>query len=132
MGPIPGGNNEELYAAFPFLPPPGLLLGTMTYLDRLTFAYQNTNGYNLEIKNVPRGWGDLTVKQYRIDNDNNMTLISTQTISKKQRKDASVMVSGSWVPGGETVRDSVVYDPAPGVAPGIDMIVVHGSTGNHK
>ena len=141
MGPIPGGNDTVIFI-------PGLgLLGTMTVLDRLTYTYQNTNGYNLEIKNIPEGWGDLTVEQYRIDNDKNMVLVGTQTIEKKDRKhkgkSESVKVSGVWVPGGATIvynppppigdgAFSYVADPAPGAAPGIDMIVVYGEDNHHR
>jgi hypothetical protein len=134
MGPIPGGNDTVIFV-------PGLgELGTMTSLDRLTYTYANTNGYNLEIKNIPLWWGDLTVEQYRIDNNNNMVLVGTQTIARKDRRHGeSVTVSGAWAPGGETVVHNPpppfgdgatwVADPAPGAAQGIDMIVVYRSTG---
>ena len=119
MGPIPGGNTEVVSI-------PGLgVLGTWVWLDRRTIIYENTNGYNLEIKDIPLGWGDLTVEQYRIDLNNNMTLVGTQTIAKKNRKPHDpVTVSGAWV---HSVPNPPV-DPD-GVAQGIDMIVVYGSTG---
>ena len=69
----------------------------MTYLDRLTLTYKNTEGYDLTIKNVPLGWGDLTVKQYRIDNDNDMTLVNTWNIKQKDRGQGPVTLSGAWV-----------------------------------
>lgn len=134
MGPIPGGNDEQLYTGPIIIPPlgvnipaPGLLLGTMTYLDRLTLTYEDTEGYDLSIKNIPLGWGDLTVKQYRIDNDNNMTLVNTWNIAKKDRGLGPVAVTGSWV----HAAPNPPQDPT-GVAPGIDMIVVTGSTGSGK
>lgn len=126
MGPIPGGNDTVIII-------PGLgVLGTMTSLDRLTYTYNDTNGYNLEIKKIPEGWGDLTVEQYRIDNNNNMALINAWTINKKDRnhkgkdqdENGSVTVSGGWV----HAAANPPIDPV-GVAQGIDMIVVHGSTG---
>jgi hypothetical protein len=103
----------------------------MTYLDRLTLTYTNTQGYNLAIKNIPVGWGDLTVKQYRIDNAHNMTLMATWQVAKKVRAGGPVTVAGSWQPGPPTIVGDVVYDGV-GVAPGIDMIVVTGSTGSVK
>jgi len=119
MGPIPGGNDTVIFV-------PGLgELGTMTSLDRLTYTYVDTNGYNLEIKNIPLGWGDLTVEQYRIDNNNNMALVDSWTIDKKDRrhhgKHRSVMVSGEWVHSAPNPPS----DPV-GVAQGIDLIVVYG------
>ena len=98
----------------------------MTSLDRLTYTYEDTNGYDLEIKNIPRSWGDLIVKQYRIDNDNNMELVDSWTVEKKYRGQRSVRVSGDWVhsePDPELNPD--------GAAQGIDMIVVYGETKHH-
>lgn len=125
LGGIPGNNTEQVAI-------PGLgILGTFTWLDRGTITYQNTDGYNLEIKNIPLGWGDLTVSQYRLDNNNDMTLVGSQTIMKNERSpEGSVLLSGAWTPGGATIRGGVVYDPAPGVAPGMDMVVITGSTGS--
>lgn len=131
MGPIPGGNDTEILV-------PGLgSLGTMTSLDRLAYTYQNTNGYDLEINNIPINWGDLTVEQYRIDNNHNYELVASTTISLEDRARQSISVSGDWAPGGETIVQnppppmgdgaSWVADPAPGVSQGIDLIVVTGS-----
>ena len=127
LGGIPGNNSEQVYI-------PGLgVLGTFSWLDRGTVTYQNTNGYNLAIKNVPLGWGDLTVSQYRLDSSSNMTLVSSQTIKKRDRgPKSSVLLSGGWAPGGATVVNGVVYDPAPGVGQGMDLIVITGSTGCDK
>jgi hypothetical protein len=124
MGPIPGGNTEVVAI-------PGLgVLGTWVWLDRRTIIYENTNGYNLEIKNIPLGWGDLTVEQYRIDNDNNMALVGSWTIDKKDRKHhgkvGSVMVSGEWVHS----APNPPLDPV-GVAQGMDLIVVYGEDDHH-
>lgn len=133
MGPIPGGNDEPLFTGPIFIPPlgvdipaPGINLGTMTYLDRLTIAYQNTEGYNLSIKNIPLSWGDLKVEQYRVDKENNMTLVSSEKISANDRL-------SRWLPKPVTVSGSWAHAPADppldptGVAQGIDMIVVTGS-----
>jgi len=108
------------------IPAPGIALGKMTYLDRLTFTYQNTEGYNLAIKNVPLNWGSLTVKQYRIDNANDMKLVSTRLINSNDRLNRfltkPVTVSGSWVhAAAEPPADPV------GVAQGVDLIVVTGN-----
>lgn len=134
MGPIPGGNEEDIYTGPIIIPPlgvnipaPGLFIARLTYLERLTLTYEDTEGYNLTINNIPTGWGDLTVEQYRIDNDNNMTLIDTWNIGKKDRNGGPVMVSGSWVHS----APNPPLDPT-GVAQGIDMIVVTGSTGSGK
>jgi xylan 1,4-beta-xylosidase len=137
MGPIEGGNDEVL-GFTPFPGAPFFYLGTMTSLDRWLptgFQYQNTNGYHLQVMNIPRGWGDLTVKQYRIDTDNDMTLVAKTTYLKRDRVGGSITVSGSWVHAAP-VLDPVPGDPyggydPEGVAQGIDMIVIKGSTGSH-
>ena len=115
MGPIPGGNRVEIAI-------PGMgTLGTFDYLDRLTYTYADTNGYNLEIQNIPAGWGNLTIEQYRIDNDNNMTRVSSQTISVGARSGDAVSVQGEWVHS----EPDPPLDPD-GVAQGVDLIVVKG------
>jgi hypothetical protein len=53
-----------------------------------------------------------------------MTLINTWNIAKKDRGKTPVAVSGSWVHS----APNPPLDPI-GVASGIDMIVVTGSTG---
>lgn len=136
MGPL-----ESLDEVLGFYPIPDIFpdlfvyLGTMTSLQRWLpagFEYQDTAGYNLTIKNIPLGWGDLAIEQYRIDNASDMELINTWAISKADRKKTDVTVSGApWVqtepgyvssPFGGTAWD-------PGVGQGIDLIVVKGSTG---
>ncbi len=125
--PLP--NNTEVVSI------PGLgVLGTWVWLPRRTITYENTNGYNLEIKNIPKEWGDLTVEQYRIDNDNNMALVNSWTIygkdrfshAKKNKSSGSVLVSGAWVHS----APNPPLDPV-GVAQGMDLIVVTGSGGGH-
>jgi xylan 1,4-beta-xylosidase len=140
MGPIEPSNDEVL-GFTPFPGAPFFYLGTMTSLDRWLptgFQYQDTNGYRLEVTNIPRGWGDLTVKQYRIDTDNDMTLVGKTTYLKRDRAGDAITVSGSWVhaapvlvPDTSGSRDARYwgYDPE-GVAQGIDMIVISGSTGS--
>jgi xylan 1,4-beta-xylosidase len=133
MGPIPGGNDETLFTGPIIIPPigvnipaPGIALGKMTYLDRLTFTYQNTEGYNLAIKNIPLDWGSLTVKQYRIDSANDMKLVKTTLINSNDRLNRfltkPVTVSGSWV----HAAAEPPLDPV-GVAQGVDLIVVTGN-----
>lgn len=120
MGPIPGGNDSEITM-------PGMgVLTTMTSLDRMTITYENTNGYNLEIRNIPQNWGELTVEQYRIDNDNNMALVDSRKIEKADRATGSVGVKGQWV---HDRNPDPAVDPV-GVAQGIDLIVVTGSGGS--
>jgi xylan 1,4-beta-xylosidase len=113
------GNLTETVVPGPLGP-----LGTFTWLERYLpagFQYQNNEGYNLSINNIPLGWGDLTIKQYRLDNGNNMALVTTMTILKKDRAAKSVIaLSGTnWA----------LVD---GVAQGVDLIVVEGSTGSSK
>src|SRR4029077_11096324 len=101
MGPIPGGNDEELDA-------PGLgHLADMTYLDRRTFTYPDKDGYALTVKSIPESWGDVTVKQYRIDASNNLTLVSTKPFKTTERTAGSLTVSGSWA----RARTSATDDP---------------------
>ena len=79
MGPIPGGNDEEIDA-------PGLgHLASMTYLDRRTFTYPDKDGYALTITSIPDAWGDVTVEQYRIDASNDLTLVNTQVSKAADR-----------------------------------------------
>ncbi|HWO14681.1 MAG TPA: hypothetical protein VNN80_34500 [Polyangiaceae bacterium] len=113
MGPIPGGNDESIDI-------PGLgHLGTMSYLDRRTITYQDTEGYNLAVKGIPKDWGDLSVEQFRIDNANDLTLVSSTVVTKGARKGGDVRVSGTWT---HAVAAPPV-DPS-GVAQGIDVIVI--------
>lgn len=125
--PIPGldpYNTEEVVI-------PGLgTLGTWVWLPRRTIAYENTEGYNLDIRNIPLWWGDLKVEQYRIDLENNMTLVDSWTIDKFDRFwNQSVTVSGEWA---HDPNPDPELDPNPdGVAQGIDMIVVTGHWGGH-
>jgi xylan 1,4-beta-xylosidase len=118
--PIPGNNTEQIAI-------PGLgILGTWTWLERGTITYKNTEGYNLQIRNIPLGWGDLKVEQYRLDNDNNLKLVASWTVKKSDRGQAPLPVSGSWVHSAPGPHDPV------GVAQGMDLIVVKGSTGSAK
>ena len=134
MGPMGLGSHVGWPANTEQVAIPGLgILGTFSWLDRQLstgFTYTNTSGYDLEIKHISPAWGNLTVKQYRIDNANNMTLVNTWTVAQKGRNTTTVSVTGApWTPGGATISHGVTYDPAPGVAPGMDLIVVTGSAG---
>ena len=117
--PLPN-NEEQVYI-------PGLgLLGTWVWLPRRTITYEDTNGYNLEIRKIPLGWGDLTIEQYRIDLENNMTLVDSWAIDKFDRKGKSIMVSGQWA----HAEPDPPLDPD-GVAQGMDLIVINGEK-RHK
>ncbi len=113
MGPIPGGNDEPIFI-------PGIgLLGTMTYLDRRTISYHDTEGYQLSISGIPPQWGDVSVEQYRIDNDHAFTRVSATVVRKQERAGRAVKVSGAWV----HAPAAPPADPV-GVAQGIDLVVV--------
>jgi xylan 1,4-beta-xylosidase len=116
MGPIPGGNEEEIT-----IPGRGRL-ATMTYLDRRTITYPNNDGYALTIKSVPESWGDVTIKQFRIDASNDLTLVSTKVSKASERMGNSVTVSGAWA------RARPNPPSTKGAAQGIDLVVVTGST----
>lgn len=116
MGPIPGGNDESLDV-------PGLgHLADMTYLDRRTFTYPDKDGYALTVKSIPASWGDVTVKQYRIDASNDLTLVSTKVNKAAERTAESLTVSGAWT----HARASTTDDPK-GAAQGLDLIVITGT-----
>ena len=111
MGPIPGGNDESISG-----------LATMTYLDRRTFTYSDKEGYALTIKSIPDSWGDVTVKQYRIDANNNFAVVNTKVFKTADRAQGSLSVSGSWI----HATPSPPNDPK-GAAQGLDLIVVTGT-----
>lgn len=117
MGPIPGGNDEELDA-------PGLgHLASMTYPDRRSVTYPNKEGYALTINAVPDSWGDVTVKQYRIDANNDFTLVSTKVTKATERPQGSLSASGAWAHALPSPDD-----PNPkGAEQGLDLIVVTGA-----
>jgi hypothetical protein len=116
MGPIPGGNDEEIDA-------PGLgHLASMTYPDRRTFTYPDKDGYALTITSIPDAWGDVTVEQYRIDASNDLTLANTQVSKAADRPQGSLTVTGAWAHAPPSPPD----DPN-GAAQGLDLIVVTGS-----
>ena len=117
MGPIPGGNDEELDA-------PGLgHLASMTYPDRRSITYPDKEGYALTINAIPESWGDVTVKQYRIDANDDSSLVSTKVIQVTERPRGSLSVAGAWahaLPSSD--------DPNPkGAEQGLDLIVVTGA-----
>jgi xylan 1,4-beta-xylosidase len=111
MGPIPGGNEESLMG-----------LATMTYLDRRTFTYPDKDGYALTVKSIPDSWGDVTVKQYRIDANNSFSVVNTKVFTTTDRAQGSLTVSGSWI----HATASPPNDPK-GAAQGLDLIVVTGA-----
>jgi hypothetical protein len=115
MGPIPGGNEEELTV-------PGIgKLADMTYPERRTFSYADKDGYDLTIGAIPDSWGDLTVKQYRIDASNNFALIATTMSKPADRAQAGLKVSGKWARAAKSTNDPT------GAAQGVDFIAVTGS-----
>ncbi len=116
MGPIPGGNQEAITI-------PGMgTAATMTYLDRRTFTYPDANhGYDLTIQSIPASWGDVTVKQYRIDANNSLALVTTTVVKATDRPQGSLTVSGSWV----RAAPSPPNDPK-GAPQGLDLIVLTG------
>jgi hypothetical protein len=115
MGPIPGGNDEELDA-------PGLgHLASMTYPDRRSFTYLDKEGYALTINSIPESWGDVTVKQYRIDASNDLKLVSTKVTKTSERPQGSLVVSGAWAHAQPSSGDPK------GAAQGLDLIVVTGT-----
>jgi hypothetical protein len=120
MGPIPGGNQEAINI-------PGMgTAATMTYLDRRKFTYPDNAGtYALTIKSIPNSWGDVTVKQYRIDANNNLALATTTVVKATDRPQGSLTVSGAWV----HAPASPPNDPK-GAAQGVDLIVVTGTVAN--
>ena len=93
----------------------------MTYPDRRTFTYPNKNGYALTIKSIPASWGDVTVKQYRIDANNNFAVIATKVSKAADRAQGSLTVSGSWI------RATPGTGDAQGAPQGVDLIVVTGA-----
>ncbi len=112
MGSIPGGNDQPVDI-------PGLgHLGTLTLLDRRTITYHDTEGYNLALSGIPARWGNLTVKQYRVDAASDMTLVSSNAVVNSG---TAINVSGAWA-------HSPAAPPADpvGVAQGVDVIVVQG------
>jgi hypothetical protein len=116
MGPIPGGNEESIDV-------PGLgHLADMTYLDRRTLTYPDKEGYSLTIEDIPTSWGDVTVKQYRIDANNTLALVGTTTTKAADRLQGSLTVSGSWV----RATANPPNDPK-GAAQGLDLIVATGT-----
>jgi hypothetical protein len=116
MGPIPGGNEESITV-------PGLgHLANMTYLDRRSFTYPDKEGYALTIKSIPDSWGDVTVKQYRIDSGKSLALVNTNVTKASDRPQGSLTVSGSWA----HAIASPPNDPK-GAAQGLDLIVVTGA-----
>lgn len=116
MGPIPGGNEEAIDI-------PGVgQLADMTYLERRTFSYPDTEGYDLTVKSIPETWGDVTVKQFRIDANNNLTMVSTKVFTAAERRAGSLTLSGSWA----RARPSATDDPK-GAAQGVDLVIVTGT-----
>jgi xylan 1,4-beta-xylosidase len=116
MGPIPGGNEEALEF-------PGVgHLADLTYLDRRTFDYPDKDGYALTIKSIPESWGDVTVKQYRIDARNDFADVNTKVIKVADRPQGSLTVSGAWA------RATASTDDPEGAEQGVDLIVVTGAT----
>jgi xylan 1,4-beta-xylosidase len=117
MGPIPGGNQETITI-------PGMgTAATMTYLDRRTFTYPDNAGtYALTIRSIPDSWGDVTVKQYRIDASNDLALVSTKVVKTIDRPQGTLTLSGSWI----HATPSPPSDPE-GAAQGLDLIVVTGA-----
>jgi hypothetical protein len=116
MGPIPGGNDEELTV-------PGLgKLADMTYPDRRSFDYPDKDGYDLTIASIPDSWGDVTVTVYRIDASNNFKVVDTKMFAAADRTQGSVTVSGKWV------RAATSSNDPKGAAQGADLIVVSGAS----
>jgi hypothetical protein len=114
MGPIPGGNDEALEI-------PGLgKLADMTYPERRSFMYPDKDGYDLSIQAIPEAWGDVTVKQYRIDAASNFTVADMKTVTVAERAQG-LKVSGKWV------RAQKSSDDPSGAAQGVDLIVVSGA-----
>jgi hypothetical protein len=118
QGPIPGGNDEMITV-------PGLgYLATMTYPERRSFTYTDKEGYALTIKSIPEAWGDVTLKQYRIDANNDFKLINTTMSKAADRAQGSLSIAGAaWAharPGAD--------DPNPkGAEQGLDLLVVTGA-----
>lgn len=116
MGPIPGGNEETIEI-------PGLgKLADMTYPERRSFTYPDKDGYALTIKSIPEAWGDVTIKQFRIDASSSLSMVSSTVSKASERTDGSVTVSGKWV----RARANPPNDPK-GAPQGVDYIVVTGT-----
>jgi len=114
MGPIPGGNDVSIDI-------PGLgHLGTVTLLDRRTITYQDTEGYDLKISGIPARWGNLTIRQYRVDASSDLALVSSRAVARTSRG-RELQVSGAWA----HAPAAPPADPV-GVAQGVDVIVVQG------
>ncbi len=116
MGPIEGGNDYVLKSDL------GTTLATFTLLDRRTITYPKREGYALTVTNVPQEWGDVTVKQYRVDASNDMKLMNTVVSKAAERAQGSLNVSGSWV----HATANPPSDPD-GADQGVDLIVLAGS-----
>jgi hypothetical protein len=115
MGPIPGGNEEELNV-------PGLgKLADMTYPDRRSFKYPDKDGYDLTINAIPEAWGDVTVTVYRIDANNDFKAVDTKMFSAAARAQGGLTVSGKWI------RAAISSNDPKGAAQGADLIVVSGA-----
>jgi len=118
QGPIPGGNEEELNV--PLLG----YLATMTYPERRSFSYPDKEGYALTIKSIPEAWGEVTIKQYRIDATNDFELMNTTLSKVADRPLGTLRIDGAaWAharPGTD--------DPNPmGAEQGLDLLVVTGA-----
>ncbi len=118
QGPIPGGNEEEINV-------PGLgFLATMTYLDRRTFTYADKEGYAVTIKSIPEAWGDVTIKQYRIDANSDFDLVTTTTSAAAERAQGALRIEGAAWAHARPSSD----DPNPkGAEQGLDLLVVTGA-----
>jgi hypothetical protein len=118
QGSIPGGNEDELNV-------PGLgYLATMTYPERRSFSYPDEEGYTLTIKSIPEAWGDVTIKQYRIDANNDFKLMNTTMSKAADRPQGTLRIDGAaWAharPGTD--------DPNPkGAEQGLDLLLVTGA-----
>jgi hypothetical protein len=91
MGPIPGGNEEELTVT-------GLgKLADMPYPERRSSNYPDKDGYDLTISSNPDSWGDVTVTVYRIDAGNDFKAVDTKMFAVADRAQGSLTVSGKMV-----------------------------------
>jgi hypothetical protein len=75
----------------------------------------------LTIKSIPAAWGDVGLKQFRIDSTNNMGMVNSKLSKAAERTDGSITVDGKWARAAASTNDPK------GAAQGLDLIVVTGS-----
>jgi hypothetical protein len=74
-------------------------IGTFTLLPRRTLTYANNDGYDLTVNNIRGGRSGLLIRRYRIDSNDNLTLVD----STMQRGSSVHLTAASPAPSVELV-----------------------------